>query len=149
MRIPYLSVLFVFLTLFSYNCSPKSGSVNTTASVSSQTLTSINTEYLCQHWVNSREEQQQTDKDQIYRPKDFKEFPASRFRMQYIFYKNGDCEWYYLAPDDGHHFKPGKWRIDPSDKSVLQIIKGDTTESYRVTELRKDILRIAGIKPNT
>ena len=119
MRMLDLFVVFVFLALFAYNCSPKSGSVNTTASGSSQTLTGINTEYLCQHWVNSREEQQQTDTDQIYRPKDFKGFPASRFRMQYIFYKNGDCEWYYLAPDDGHHFKPGKWRIDPSDKSVL------------------------------
>ena len=145
----YLFAMPVFLALFSYNCSLQSGSVNNLPSCSAQTLTRINTEYLCQHWVNSREEQQETDTDQIYRPKDFKEFPASRFRMQYIFYKSGDCEWYYLAPDDGHNFRPGKWRIDPNDKSVLQIIKGDTTESYRVTELTKDILRIAVIKPNT
>lgn len=84
----------------------------------------------------------------MYRPKDFKEFPASRFRMQYIFYKNGDCEWYYLAPDDGHHFKPGKWQVDPNDRSVLQIIKNDTTESYRIIELTKDVLRISLIKPS-
>ena len=149
MRILCLFVLPLFLALFSYGCSPKSEPVNTLPSGSNQTLVSINTEYLCQHWVNSREEELQTDKDQIYRRKDFKEFPLSHFRMQYIFYKDGNCEWYYLAPDDRHHFKPGKWRIDPSDKSVLQIIKGDTTESYRVTELTKDILRIAGTKPNT
>lgn len=31
-------------------------------------------EYLCQHWVHSFEEQQQADKDSIYRPKDFKNF---------------------------------------------------------------------------
>ena len=146
MRILYLFVLFVFLALFSYSCSPKSGSVNTMASGSGHMLTRTNVEYLCKHWVHSREEQQQTDKDQIYRPKDFKEFPASRFRMQYILYKNGDCEWYYLAPDDGHHFKPGKWRLDPNDKSILQIIKDGTTESYRITELTKDMLRIAAIK---
>ena len=103
-------------------------------------------EYLCQRWVHSFEEQQQADKDSIYRPKDFKEFPASRFRMQYIFYKNGDCEWYYLSPDDAHHFKPGKWRFDPR-KSILQIIEGDITASYRMTELTKDMLRIAPIKP--
>ncbi|HBU08300.1 MAG: hypothetical protein A2471_04955 [Omnitrophica WOR_2 bacterium RIFOXYC2_FULL_45_15] len=103
-------------------------------------------EYLCQRWVHSFEEQQQADKDSIYRPKDFKEFPGSRFRMQYIFYKNGDCEWYYLSPDDAHHFKSGKWRFDPR-KSTLQIIKSDITESYRVTELTKDMLRIAPIEP--
>jgi hypothetical protein len=149
MRILYLSTLFVFLALFSYGCSSKSGPVNTTASGSGPTLMGINTEYLCQHWVNSREEEQRTDKDQIYRPKDFKEFPISHFRMQYIFYKNGDCKWYYLAPDDGHHFKPGTWRIDPNDKSILQINAEGTTRSYRITELKKDILRLASINPNT
>jgi hypothetical protein len=143
MRTLYSFALFVFLALFAYSCSPKSGSVNTIASGSNQTLASINIEYLCQHWVHSREEQQQTDGDQIYRPKDFKEFPANRFRMQYIFYKSGDCEWYYLAPDDGHHFKLGKWRVDPNNKSILQIIKDGTTESYRITKLTKDMLRIA------
>ena len=140
--------MLVFLALFSYSCSPKSGSVNTMASGSTQTLTRINTEYLFQHWVHSREEELQTDTDQIYRPKDFKEFPASRFRMQYIFYKNGDCEWHYLAPDDGHHFKPGQWRVDPNDKSILQIIKDGATGSYRITELTKNMLRIALIRPN-
>ena len=149
MIILFFFTLFVFLALFSYSCSPKSGAVNTMPSGSNQTLTGINTEYLCQHWTHSREEQQQTDKDEIYRPKDFKQFPVSHFRMQYVFYKNGDCQWYYLAPDDAHHFKRGKWRVDPNNKSILHVIKGDTTESYRVIELTKDILRIARINPNT
>ncbi len=119
------------------------------ASESNQALIVINIEFLCQHWVHSREEEQQTDKAEIYRLKDFKKFPPSRFRMQYIFYKSGDCEWYYLAPNDTHHFKRGKWRVDPKDKSILQIIKADITESYRVTEIRKDMLRIALMKPNS
>ena len=130
------------------SCSPKSRTVNTMASESNQTLTGINSEYLCQHWVISCEKRQQTDKDEIYRPKDFKEFPVSWFTMQYIFYKNGDCEWFCSDPGDNHHFKPGKWRVDPNDKNILQIITGETTVSYRVTELKKDILRIARIKPN-
>jgi hypothetical protein len=66
--------------------------------------------------------------------------------MQYIFYKNGDCEWYYLSPDDAHSFKPGKWKIDSNDKNILQIVKRDSMESYRVIELTKDILRISLIK---
>jgi hypothetical protein len=113
------------------------------SSGSNQTLTDINSEHLCQHWRHSQEEQQQPDKDEIYRPKDFKEFPLSRFRMAYIFHKNGDCDWYAGHPLDAHHFKPGKWRVDSNDKSILQIIKDGVTEQYRVTELTKDILRIA------
>lgn len=142
MRMFYLSALLVCLATVSYGGSPKSPSVNARASGSGKARVSVNTKYLCQHWVSSREEERQTDKDQLYRPKDFKTFPPSRFRMQYIFHKNGDCEWYFLAPDDGHYFKSGKWRIDPHDKSVLQIIKGDRTELYRITALTKNLLRM-------
>jgi len=109
-------------------------------------LSDINIEYLCQHWVHSSEEQEPTNQDQIYRPKDFKEFPASRFRMAYIFNKNGDCQWYYLSPDDTHRFKHGNWRVAPNNKSILKIIKDGVTESYTVKELTKDMLRIAPIK---
>jgi len=119
------------------------------ASESNQTLASINSEYLCQHWFNSYEEEQQTEKREIYRPKYFRESWASWFRMQYIFYKNGDCEWLCPDPLDRHHFKPGKWQVDPNDESILQITTDETTMSYRVTELKKDILRLARIKPNT
>lgn len=112
-------------------------------------LTDINTEYLCQHWVNSYEEEKQNDNEEVYRPLDFKEFPPSWFRMRYVFFKNGDCDWFAGDPKDRHHFKPGKWRVDPNDKSTLQIIKDGRTESYRVTELKKESLRIARIKPGT
>ncbi|SJM95042.1 hypothetical protein CRENPOLYSF2_4520001 [Crenothrix polyspora] len=138
MKILYLAV-FVFLSLFAYGCSSKYDST--------QPLAGINPEYLCQHWLHSREEEQQTDKDEIYRPKNFKEFPASHFRMQYIFYKNGDCDWFFLAPDDGHHFKRGKWSVDPKDKNILHITKDDTMETYRVNELTKTVMRIARINP--
>jgi len=66
--------------------------------------------------------------------------------MQYIFSSNGDCEWYYLSPDDAHSFKSAKWRIDSNDKSILHIVKRDSMESYRVIELTRDILRITLIR---
>lgn len=106
----------------------------------------INIDLLCQHWIHSREEQQ-TDQEQIYRPTGFKEFPPSRFRMEYIFNKNGDCEWYYLSPDDGHKFKSGKWKVDPNNKNIIQIIKDGVTESYQIQELTKDKLQMTLVKP--
>ena len=142
-----------FRTVFSiavmvFTFGPSSGLEAALGSAPSQKSLLINLEYLCKQWVHSSEEQKPTDKAQLYRPSDFKHFPPSRGRMKYIFYKNGDCEWYFFSPDDAHHFKPGKWQIDPNDKRILRITKGDATESYRVLELTKDILRIALIEPS-
>jgi hypothetical protein len=132
--------LLVMLALVSYSPTSKSTAAD------AMPLAGIDTADLCRHWVHSVEEQTKKGKAQIYRPSDFKRFPPSRFRMQYVFYKNGDCEWYYLSPDDAHRFKSGTWRIDSKDKNVLQIVKRDSMESYRIIELTKDILRVVLIK---
>ena len=76
---------------------------------------------------------------QIYRPSAFKQFSPSRFRMQYVFAKDGACKWMFLSPDDAHHFKDGKWKIDDH---VLQIVKEKATESFQVIELSKDLLKM-------
>ena len=117
------------------------------ASQSNQTPININMEYLCQYWIDSYEEQQRPDGEEIYRPQGFKVFEPSRRRGAYIFHKNGDCEWLCTAPDDHLYFESGQWRVDPNDKSVLQIeqyfaTKHFITLTYRVVELTKDILRM-------
>ena len=145
MKIFFLFALFAFLILFSYSCSPKAGPVNTMPSGAASTAIGIDPQLLCQPWVHSREEQQPSDKDELYRPQGFKQFPPSHFRMQYVFHPNGECEWLYLSPNDAHHMKAGKWRIDPNNKPILQISKEGATESYRVSELTKDRLRMARI----
>ena len=137
--------LFLALALDSSNPLLKSAGADAMPSAFGN-WSAINTELLCRHWVHSVEEQKGTEKTRIYRPSDFKQFPPSRFRMQYIFYKNGDCEWYYLSPDDAHRFKSAKWRIDSNARNVLQIVKRDSLESYRIIELTKDILRIVLVK---
>jgi hypothetical protein len=105
---------------------------------------------LCQHWVHSNEEEKAGGNVQIFRPAASRKFPPSRFRMAYKFNRNGDCEWLFLSPDDAHHFKPGKWVIDASDKTRLKITADGTTKSYRITELSKNILRLTPLasKPN-
>ena len=102
-------------------------------------------------------EEKRTDGECIYRPKDFKEFPLSWFRMQYIFHENGDCDWYASDAGDAHHFKPGKWSVDPNDRSILQITlwvdifqpENSGRELFRVTELTKDMLRIVWVGRDT
>ena len=105
----------------------------------------INLEDLTQHWVHSFEEEPQESDVNIYRTNDYKEFSASRFRMQYIFKGDGDCGWFYLAPDDGHHFRSGKWQIDAGDAQVLTIEQDEQILRYRIMELNKEILRLTRI----
>ncbi len=106
---------------------------------------------LYQSWTHSWEEEQGTDTIRIYRPSNFKDFPASWFRMKYVFYENGDCEWLYLHPADAHYMKPGKWEISRKDNKVILIY--DTADnlmeplSFRIIELKKDILRIVPAYP--
>ena len=101
----------------------------------------INVEQLAQHWIHSREEETQGSDVQIYRRENYQEFPPSLFRMQYIFYADGKCKWYYLAPNDAHHFRDGTWKIDANAENIIHI-EQDKTVSYRIVELTKEVLRM-------
>lgn len=103
--------------------------------------TQIDIKLLAQHWVNSHEEETANSDIKVYRPKNSREFPPSRFRMQYIFFEDGTCQWYYLSPTDGHHFRDGIWRIDVNEEDVIHI-EQDGTVSYRIVELTEEVLRI-------
>jgi len=103
---------------------------------------------LLRHWIRSSEEEQPDGTVQIFRPAGSMEFPPSRFRMAYKFARNGGCEWYFLSPDDDHHFKPGKWRIDGGDDTLLQITANGTTTAYRIVELSRKLLRLRPLEPN-
>ena len=100
---------------------------------------------LFQHWVHSREEEQRGATVQIFRPVASMDFPASRFRMAYKFARNGRCEFLFLAPDDGHHFKPCTWTIS-ADKLMLQISANRGTTSYKIAELNGKILRFTPLQ---
>ncbi|HCQ80047.1 MAG TPA: hypothetical protein DIV46_08750 [Verrucomicrobiales bacterium] len=102
----------------------------------------INVKHLIQQWVHSHEEQQNPDtKEQIFRSGKSRNFPPSRFRKAYKFSVGGDCLSMSLEPADRHHFKPRKWQIDSGDKSVLEITADEKTNSFRIVELSKDMLR--------
>jgi hypothetical protein len=108
----------------------------------------VDLKQLCQHWRESREEGKQGAAELIFRPADgaFK-FPPSRFRMAYKFSPNGECEWMFLDPADAHHFKPGKWEMDAKDETLLKITADGKTDTFRILELSKDILRLSPVLP--
>lgn len=101
---------------------------------------------LFQHWVRSSEEEQPGGTVQIFRPAASMNFPPSRFRMAYKFAPNGKCEFYFLSPDDAHHFKPCTWTIS-SDRMILQISANGKSTSYRITQLTGKSLRLTPLEP--
>jgi hypothetical protein len=102
---------------------------------------------LFQHWVRSSEEEQPGGTVQIFRPAASMNFPPSRFRMAYKFAANGGCEFYFLSPDDAHHFKPCTWTISASDGMILQISANGESISYRIVQLTGKILRLTPLEP--
>lgn len=128
--------IFTFLLIFIYGCEEHPTELSK----------EFDSQDLLQSWTHSWEEEQENDTIRIYRPSDFKDFPATWFTMKYVFYENGDCEWLYLHPADAHYMKPGKWKISRGDNKVILIY--DTADklkaslSFRIIELEKDILRI-------
>ena len=103
----------------------------------------ISIHHLFQHWVHSSQEEPPGSTVQVFRPAGSRAFPPSRFRMAYKFAPNGDCEFYFLSPDDGHRFKPCSWAMGPSNKMILQISENGTTTSFRIVQLTARILRLA------
>jgi hypothetical protein len=104
---------------------------------------------LFQTWTHSYEEEQSDDGFRLFRSAAAMTFAPSRFRMQYVFSENGNCEWLYLDPADAHHLKPAKWKVDPNDGKVILIydLDGALLEfvSFRIIKLEKDVLKIAQI----
>jgi hypothetical protein len=100
---------------------------------------------LFQHWIHSREEEQPDAKIEIFRPAASMDFPPSRFRMEYKFARDGRCEFLFLAPNDGHYFKPCTWKIS-ADKLMLQISANRGSTSYKIAELNGKILRFTPLQ---
>lgn len=106
----------------------------------------VDLDLLCgRNWVHSHEEQTSPEQ-QVYRREDFN-FPPSRWRMKFIFEKDGKCQWYYLSPDDGHCFKPGQWSAVTGQKNTIKI-SGNNEVVYQITELTDQVLRMTKLDKN-
>lgn len=58
-----------------------------------------------QHWVHSGEEQNGQATPNIFRSKGSVQFPPSRFRMEYVFNRNGECQYKFKSPTDAHQMR--------------------------------------------
>lgn len=57
------------------------------------------------HWVHSYEEQGDKKIPNIFRHKGSRDFPASRFRMEFAFDPSGQCNYKFLSPTDAHEMR--------------------------------------------
>lgn len=81
-------------------------------------------------WTRSLEEEADPNAmPQIYRPEDYADFTATRFRQTFQFNTDKSCEYKVLAPNDAHYTTTGSWAMDTSrvltifDESENQIFE--------------------------
>ncbi len=93
-------------------------------------------------WTNSREEEKQSSVS-IYRPCDYKIFPASRFRDRIEFEENGKCSRLFLAPNDGHYMIQGEWTYNKLKQIItIKDQSGQIAYHFKVISLNKDVMKI-------
>ena len=127
----YMDILFVvLLVIYCISCS------------NSTETSELDNEDIYTTWVHSYEEQN-TYYPQLFRPIDYKEFGASRFRMQYTFNQDGSCQWLVLDAGDAHYFQSGTFlRIE---QTVLIYDTYGTLQDYisfKITNLKQNLLEI-------
>ena len=93
-------ILSLALTLILSGCGGAGLKTDATASKPKVVDTSF-----YQEWVHSYEEQNGQKTPNIFRPKGSREFPPSRFRMQFAFDQYGRCTYMYLSSTDAHELR--------------------------------------------
>ena len=117
-----MKILFFAVLISSFSCNNK--------------VVIMDTELLgC--WTHSREEDDQQNNRKIYRKCESRTFPLSRYRHSMDLKVDNKCSWLYLAPNDRHEMKPGKWGIDQSIVTI-KIINELQTLSFKIISLEKD-----------
>lgn len=93
-------------------------------------------------WTNAYEEETAAS-SKIYRPCDYTDFPASRFRDAMEFMEEGECRYLALSPHDAHHMVEGRWEYLEATKEVkISSIDGSAIKTLRILEVGDDILRL-------
>jgi hypothetical protein len=103
-------------------------------------------EFIYNTWVHSYEEQD-TYYPQLFRPIDYKEFGASRFRMEYTFNQDGSCQWKVLDPKDAHYLQSGTF-LRVEEKVLIFDTDGTLKEyiSFKITNLKENLLETTRIE---
>jgi len=101
-----------------------------------------------QHWIHSYEDQNGQKIPNIFRPAGSRQFPPSKFRMEFAFDKSGECNYKFLSPVDRHEMrncvftKIGNqvYLYDMQGKSLSHLF-------FTINSANKDIMKMSyGVK---
>lgn len=101
-------------------------------------------ELLLKCWTDSYEESSVADQ-KVFRPCDYKEFPASHYRLRFDLMPNNVGSYLFLSPTDGHFMAPSTWTYDEHSKALfIKDSTGVIAHSYQVIELASNKLVVTG-----
>lgn len=97
-----------------------------------------------QEWVHSHEEQNGQKIPNIFRLKGSREFPPSKFRMEFAFDQSGQCTYKHLSPTDAHELR-GCVYTKVDNKVYLYSNEGASLShlAFTIESVRPDEMRMA------
>ena len=123
-------IFLVMLLVFSFGCD----------SISDNNQESTNLNLLKKEWIHSYEEE--TELVKIFRPSDYKDFPASHYRQSFLFGDENYCKYFVLDAADAHYYEEGTWEFKDNDNLV--VIYDSTNHiihQLEIIELSEDLLK--------
>jgi len=94
-------------------------------------------------WTHSREEDKANSEIMVYRPCDYKEFPASRYRHKFELKENGECSLLSLASNDAHSMAKGTWTYE-SKNQIIEIFdeQGESINKFSLIEFNEKTMKL-------
>jgi hypothetical protein len=93
-------------------------------------------------WTHSYEEDTSENYD-IYRPSDYKIFPAGWFRQIFYFKDNNACDYLVLAPNDAHYMEEGIWELNEKTNTIkIMNMEYDILFRFKIIELSDNLLKL-------
>ena len=92
-------------------------------------------------WINSSTEENSIIK--VYRREDYQSYPPVRFRHEFIFYPDGECEYLILVPYDIPEYLRLRWRLLKEDHNIIYLYNENARreKSLRIELLDQNLLK--------
>jgi hypothetical protein len=100
----------------------------------------VDTKFLCQHWIHSREEDTATET--VYRPAGFP-LPPSRGRPGLKFDPDGTFKQIGIGATDISKVKEGVWKVPSAGADHVCVSVEGQPQRIKILELKQDRMSIA------
>jgi hypothetical protein len=138
-------IIILLTAVYFYSCSnivtePDPGTLLDTDLTTADINTPDSLKYIYQEWQNWYE--QEVDSVKIFISTAGGILPVSRYRETIEFFRGGTFHFLYLAPNDGHYLKTGRWMFSSRDRNIIRLEYSEERIRFiKIVELKRNIFK--------